>query len=228
MQILERNMKESARDYAVRCLRENIISLDLLPGSLVSENEVSSELGLSRTPVREALMELSRVGIVDIVPQKGSRVALINYDLVTEARFMRLVLEQAVIDQLCQQGLSEKESTLLKETLDLQEFHLEKSLDNRFFLLDQQFHFMLFQFAKRETTYQLCKNFNVHFDRVRNVSMSTCVHDSQIVADHKAIFQAVIDRDSATAQARVATHLTRCDVGEAYIQEKFAQYILTK
>ncbi|MBP0981483.1 MAG: GntR family transcriptional regulator, partial [Oscillospiraceae bacterium] len=61
MKILERLPRETGRDYALRVLKENIINLELAPGSLVSENELSAMLGLSRTPVREALIELSKV-----------------------------------------------------------------------------------------------------------------------------------------------------------------------
>ncbi len=93
--------KETAAEYALRVLKENIISLDLAPGSMVSENEIAAQLGISRTPVREALIELSRVGIVQIMPQKGSRINLIDYGMVEESRFLRLVLEREVVKLIC-------------------------------------------------------------------------------------------------------------------------------
>lgn len=70
MNISDRQPKESARDYAFRVIKENIISLELIPGSMVSENELSNALGLSRTPVREALIELSKSQVVEIYPPK--------------------------------------------------------------------------------------------------------------------------------------------------------------
>jgi DNA-binding GntR family transcriptional regulator len=72
MIITERLPKESARDYALRILKHNIIHLELAPGIVVSENELSSQLELSRTPVREALIELSKSGIVEILPQRAA------------------------------------------------------------------------------------------------------------------------------------------------------------
>ena len=97
MQLSERLARETGRDYALRIIKENIISLDLAPGSPISENELAAELGLSRTPVREALIELAKVKIVEITPQKKSLVAPIDYELVEESRFMRNVLECAVV-----------------------------------------------------------------------------------------------------------------------------------
>ncbi len=60
MKLTERDARETGRDYALRMIKDNIIRLELAPGSLISENELAAEMGLSRTPVREALIELSR------------------------------------------------------------------------------------------------------------------------------------------------------------------------
>lgn len=107
MRILARRLRETGRDYALRNLKDNIIHLELKPGSMVSENELAAQMGLSRTPVREALMELSKVRLVDVYPQRGSAVALIDYDLVEEARFMRSVMECAVVELVCRMATPE-------------------------------------------------------------------------------------------------------------------------
>ena len=86
MKLEERHYAETAREYARRMLKENIISMDLKPGAMVSENELAAQLGLSRTPVREALMDMSQYGVVDVMPQRGSRISLIDYNLVEEAK----------------------------------------------------------------------------------------------------------------------------------------------
>ena len=99
MRLSERLPRETGRDYAFRTVKDNIIHLELAPGSQISENELAAELGLSRTPVREALIELSRVKIIEIHPQRKSVVSLIDNELVEEARFMRDVLECAVVEQ---------------------------------------------------------------------------------------------------------------------------------
>ena len=66
MKLSNRLPRESGRDYALRTIKENIVSLELAPGSQISENALAAEMGLSRTPVREALIELSKVEIVEI------------------------------------------------------------------------------------------------------------------------------------------------------------------
>ena len=76
--------------------------MELKPGAMVSENELAAQLGLSRTPVREALMDMAQYGLVDILPQRGSRISLIDYALVEEARFAREVLEVAILSIVCE------------------------------------------------------------------------------------------------------------------------------
>ena len=102
MQIFEKIQYETAKDYVLRLLRTNIKTLELVPGSQISENELSSILGISRTPIREALAELSRFRLVEVVPQKKTTVALIDYSLVEEANFMRYTLETALMELVCQ------------------------------------------------------------------------------------------------------------------------------
>ena len=172
MFIVEKKERETSREYAIRTIRENIVRLELAPGSLVSEKELADQLGLSRTPVREALIDLSKVKIVEIFPQKGIQVALIDYALVEEARFIRLVLEKGIVETLCQQGLSPSQEAALVENLRLQEFYVQNPMSNRLFSLDDQFHQLLFQFANRELAYNLTKSVNVHFDRVRSMTVN--------------------------------------------------------
>ena len=102
MRSLERLPRESSRDYALRTIKENIIDLTLAPGSQISENELAVELGLSRTPVREALIELSKIHIIEIHPQRKTTVTLIDDKMVEESRFMRDLLECAVVELDCE------------------------------------------------------------------------------------------------------------------------------
>ena len=102
MILKKRYSRETGREYVLRVLKDNIVRLELEPGSRISENELAAEIGVSRTPVREALIELSKSKIVEIYPQKGSYVSLIDWDLVEEAQFMRLTLENPrPHDELC-------------------------------------------------------------------------------------------------------------------------------
>ncbi len=223
MRVLPREAKETNRDYVLRNLRENIIHLDLAPGSRISENDLSAQLGLSRTPVREALMELARVRLVEVYPQRGSAIALIDDELVEEARFLRSVMECAVVELACRMVTEENLRPLL-ENVALQEYYLERGNAEQLWQLDGNFHRLLFSIARKEQTHALMSPLTLHFDRVRNM-MLNAVKDSSIVKDHKAIAQAVAHGDEDAAKQLMNKHLSRYQVDKAHLLKHYpAEY----
>ena len=225
MHIEERRYAETARDYALRILKANIISMDLEPGAMVSENELSALMGLSRTPVREALMDLAKCRVVDVLPQRGSRIALIDYALVEEARFAREVLEVAILDLVCAQA-TPADIAQLRQNVRLQTLVQEPDMEKTQSMmeLDDAFHQMLFRIAQKENTYSMLCSMTIHFDRVRSLSLGV-VKDSKIIADHQAICEAVAARDAQRAKEIMTEHLGRVKVDEATIRRAYPQYI---
>ena len=218
MRLTERRPRETGRDYALRTIRDNIIHLELAPGGMVSENELAAEMGLSRTPVREALIELSKARIVEIYPQKGSAVSLIDVSLVEESRFMRKVLECAVVELACEK-IDGEGLRRLQENVRLQNFYLENYFSETLMELDNQFHKTLFEIAEKPQVYALMDNMSIHFDRVRNMALSS-VKNVKIVQDHEAITDAIAAGDAVKARALTEEHLGRykIDVGELRAQ----------
>lgn len=225
MQLLERLPQETDRSYALRTIKENIIDLDLAPGSQISESEICAQMGLSRTPVREALIELSRVKIVKIVPQKKSTVALIDYALVDEACFMRNVLECAVVELDCE--LAGPEGLLrLEENVKLQRFYLENHNFQMLMELDDQFHEILFSIARKTQIYEMTRNMLVHFDRVRRMALDS-IKDIKIVEDHGHILEAVRSRDAERAKQLMQKHLSRYKYDAKEILKGYPEYFET-
>ena len=225
MHIEERRYAETARDYALRVLKANIISMDLKPGTMVSENELSAQMGLSRTPVREALMDLAKCRVVDVLPQRGSRIALIDYALVEEARFAREVLEVAILDLVCAQA-TPADIAQLRQNVRLQTRMQEPDMERAQSMmeLDDAFHQMLFRIAQKENTYSMLCGMTIHFDRVRSLSLGV-VKDSKIIADHQAICEAIAARDAQKAKKIMTEHLGRVKVDEATVRRAYPQYI---
>ena len=219
MRVLPRKARENNRDYALRTLRENIIHLDLPPGGRISENELAAQLELSRTPVREALMELARVRLVEVYPQRGSAIALIDDELVEEARFLRSVMECAVVELVCRMA-TEEDLLLLMENVTRQEYYLARGQSEQLWRLDGSFHSLLFRIARKEQTHSLMSDITLHFDRVRNMTLNT-VENSAIVSDHRAIAQAVADRDEAEARRLMELHLSRYQVDKTHLLEHY-------
>ena len=224
MQIIEKFQYETAKDYVLRLLKTNIITLELAPGSQISENELSSVLGISRTPIREALAELSKVRLVEVIPQKKTMVTLIDYRLVEEAWYMRYTLETALMDPVCRQR-TEKDLTALEENIVLQKLYLENRSKEKLMEKDDAFHRCFFEMTQKMEIYQLMQNLMIHFDRVRNMSIGT-VQDLKIVEDHEAVLAAIRNRDAEEAKKLLAAHLARYRVDASAIQEKYPDYFL--
>lgn len=222
MRLTERFAKETGREYALRMLKENIIHLDLIPGTMLSENELAQEMGLSRTPVREALIELSKSKVVEIYPQKGSALALIDYSLVEEARFMRSVLECAVVELDCEVAAPEALEEL-EANIRLQEFYLENRSSEKLLELDDQFHRMLFRMAGKSQIYALMDSITIHFDRVRSMSLAT-VKELKTVSDHRAILDAVKEQNGIKARQLMEAHLSRYKIDEEALRREYPDY----
>lgn len=222
MNITERYARETARDYALRMLKRNIASMELEPGVMLSENELSSVLGLSRTPVREALIELSKIRIVEILPQRGSRISLIDYGFVEESRFMRMVFEKAIFELACDMA-SELDFATVEANVKLQQFYLENQLPEKLMELDDAFHREFFRLTNKMQCYQMLESMTLHFDRVRNLSLFV-IKEIKIVEDHQRLLSAVKSGDREQVSALIVKHLSRYKVDKDEIYSRYHQY----
>ncbi len=222
MKLPERLPRETGRDYALRVLKENIVNLEIAPGSQISENELSAALGISRAPIREALSELEKVKIVEIQPQKKTSVLLIDPALVEEARFMRSTLEDAVIGEVCMQR-TEQDLFRLEENLTLQDLAFRSNALDQVMIKDNEFHRCFFEISRKPEIYQLMQTLQIHFDRVRNLTLHTII-DRKILEEHEAIFRCIKERDVENARIRLRAHLERVQVDSSVVRKAYPQY----
>lgn len=222
MHILERSFRESGKEYALRVIRENIINLELSPGTTVSANELAAELGISRGPVREALNELSKIGIVEVYPQSGCRITLIDYAMVNQARFLRNTLENAVVKEVCR-CVGPEDIIRLEENVKLQEFYQQNNRYDKLLDLDNEFHEMLFKISNKMEVYKIMKNFDIHSDRLRTLTVAN-LDNKGIVEDHRNIMQAIDRHDEQEAERLMNMHLTRYTFEKEALLPKSEKY----
>ena len=196
--------------------------LELEPGSRISENELASEIGVSRTPIREALIELSKSKIVKIYPQKGSYVSLIDWELVEEALFMRLTLEKAVVRLACQ-GIEEEKIQELEKNVKLQKFYIDNNEAGELLELDNQFHKELFAITNKIHIYRLMSVMMLHFDRLRTLR-TKAVDQRYVIEDHLKILEAIRNKRPLEGEQVMERHLTRYIIDEKIVKEKYPQY----
>lgn len=219
----EKRAGETAREYAYRTLRNKIVSLELKPGAPFNDVELSRQMGISRTPVREAVIQLNEESrIIEIFPQRGMRIALIDVDLVEESRFLRQLLEKAAAELACHMA-SKEDLKWLNENVRLQEFYLEGGSLERLLELDNEMHRKLFSICKKELTYHMCQKLAIHYDRIRSLSVNT-VKDYKIIEDHRMLVEAITARDKAWAVKIMDKHLNRWMLNEQMFREQYPEY----
>lgn len=222
MRLLKRLPKESARDYAYRMIKDNIIRLELEPGCVFGENELADELGLPLTPVHDALVALARAKVVEVSPHRHSTVAPIDEALVEEARFVREVLECAVVS-LCCQLATEEDLLKLEENVKLQETYMQTGPLESIHELDNQFHKHLFTIARKLEAYEMVQNLAVHLNRIRAIVLNS-IRDLEIIDDHRQILEAVRNRDERLATECMHLHLNRVNLDMISVREKYPHY----
>jgi DNA-binding GntR family transcriptional regulator len=140
--------------------------MHLIPGQNISEKEMADVLNVSRTPVREAFIKLSQEELLDIYPQKGTYVSMIDLNHVEESRFMRASLERAVIKQVCQAFPAESLFEL-QLNLSTQELCMDENNHDKLFKLDEDFHGLIFTGCNKKRVWIAIQQMSTHFNRVR-------------------------------------------------------------
>lgn len=223
MDQLRRQGTLSTRDVVYTKLREQILSLELPPGTPLSENETSLLFQVSRTPVRESFMRLAQEGLVQVLPQRGTFVALIDTELVEEARFMREHLESAVIELACisfqADAMLQLESNLSRQQSSIQ------SLDEAaMFELDQQFHRILFEGCGKTHTWHALNQLTVHLNRSRRLRLADNPDWSHLYEQHCQMAEAIRSKDPSRASKLMKTHLNLNIADQALLKEKYPSY----
>ena len=166
MILFDKKDKESNKDYVYRVLKENIMSMELKPGELISEIDLSEKMGISRTPIREVLTRLKGEYLIEVKPQSGTFVSLIDLSLVEEARFMRLAIEEKVLKKACK-NFNEECLVELEKNLYAQQIIAEMEAGKKeFYKLDNNFHELFFKGVDMDRLWKSILSISTHYDRI--------------------------------------------------------------
>ncbi len=184
-------------------LRRRVLTLELPPGASLSENELAAQLGVSRTPVREGLILLAEEGLVQVFPQVGSFVSRVDPAKVADAQFLREAVELSSLDDLT----AELDAGVVAELrANLDEQHRPGLDIEEFFALDEAFHHGLLRLAGHGSAWATVVAAKGHLDRARRLGLQSS-EPPAFVAQHVAIFEAVLAHDTGAARRAMRAHL---------------------
>ncbi|SPJ26169.1 GntR family transcriptional regulator [Palleronia abyssalis] len=195
----------TSTDGVFAALYNAIITMDLPPGTKLSEVEVARQFDLSRQPVRDAFFRLSQLDFLSVRPQRATRVTPISEQAVIDATFVRLALEAECLRLVCDRA-TPADIAMLDDNLARQAEFAATDAISQFHALDEQFHEALCRIAGHEHVWGVIRTQKAHTDRVRWLSLSQA-RRTEVLADHRAIRDAVAAGDLAAADARLRNHL---------------------
>jgi GntR family transcriptional regulator, rspAB operon transcriptional repressor len=212
-----------AREQVYLTLREAIVSAELEPGRRLSENELADLLGVSRTPVREALARLRDERLVAIVPQLGTYVTLISQQGVADAAFVREALECSAI-RLATPAADDTALAALQANLVAQERAVAEEDAEAFDRLDDALHQALCDLSGHDVAWTLSRRANGHLDRVRRLSLPDPAYMGEMVDEHRQVIAAVADRDADRAEQLLRHHLRMVLSSLPHIEAEHPEY----
>ena len=223
LSIIDKISQESTREYVYRFLKLNIMQLRMAPGSALSEKDISKLLDVSRTPVREAFIQLSHEYLLDILPQKGTYVSLIDIENVEESKFLRETIETAVIAIACVEFPSEKFFDL-QSNIVLQELCLKEKNFLKFYELDEALHKIIFVGCKKARIWSMIQQMHTHYNRVRMLNISGGYDTLTVLNQHKQLVSAILEKDLALGMQTIGLHLNKVKFDIEDLRRDYAVY----
>jgi len=203
---LETSDKYSLRGQVFDRLREDILSERYHRNDELKELTIANELGVSRTPVREALRQLELEGLVNIIPNKGAYVVGITYKDISDIYEMRSMLE-GLCARWATAYITDKEIEMLEEIEDLAEFHAFKERHEKVLDLDNKFHNILYAATGSRMLNLTMTNFHHYLESTRKITLSANERVRQSIEEHRAIISAIKAGDTEAAERAAINHM---------------------
>ncbi|MGK9234287.1 GntR family transcriptional regulator [Inquilinus limosus] len=198
---------ESVARRLERELRRAIVALELPPGARLSEQEIAQRHGVSRQPVREALIALAKTRLVEVLPQRGTVVVKLSVRRMAEARFVREAVEVALVRRACE-GFDRSSRERIDDLLDAQEKAASRGNHGDFQRTDELFHIAIAEGAGCGLAWMAVEDIKAHMDRICALTLPGPEAMLPLIEQHRAIMAAIDARDPDAAEQAMRHHLT--------------------
>ena len=172
-EVIDKVAKIDSRNDIYSFLRNQILSLVIEPGEMLSENSLSSQMSVSRALVRDALARLTEEGYIVVYPQRGTVVTMIDPERIKQSVHTHIVLEQAVIEEVCRQGLTPEQKALLEESLEKQKEVKGDSDVLELLAADRHMRYLLSTFCGKEHIWDYFRTLDCDMMRVNYLQYIT-------------------------------------------------------
>jgi DNA-binding GntR family transcriptional regulator len=219
----------SLGDRVYESIRESIVSFRLEPGSMIYENDIAQALGVSRTPVREAIRLLVSEQLLDVLPQRGTRIARISERKVGEARFIREHLELGAFRLAARSWINQDRSDVcaaIEAVIGKQRTASQEGNAASFLKLDEAFHQIILEVTGNETLLQVIYHMRAHLNRLRFLALTRFRYMDRIIEEHLGLYEAIRSGDEALTVRRLEAHIGKLDQELPELRKGNPQYFI--
>jgi len=222
--LLDKNERRTTADEVFDQLYEEITSLELPPGTKLSETEVAERFAVSRLPVRDAFNRLSGMDLILVRPQKATEVRGFSLPYIENARFIRLGVELEVLRRACKVWDATR-AKKLQRNLDAQARCVKAADPDRMRKLDHEFHGLICQLAGYPMAFLTISQQKQKVDRLCMLDYDRKVNElSSVLQDHQEIAEALKTKSVDRLMTAARKHLSHLDETIAYLHATHAEY----
>ena len=200
-----------------------ILSLELSPGTALQEKLIAEEFGVSRTPVREAIIRLAEAGLVDIFPQSGTFVSRVPVNAIPEAVMIRKALEGATVEAAAETA-DGKAIARLDAIIARQRALAELGDTGAFHEADEAFHENVADIGGHPGVWRLLKQVKVQIDRARRLTLPVLGRMDRVIGEHVIIRDAIAAHRPVDARAAMMIHLGAVIPDIGLLVEQYPDY----
>lgn len=190
-----------------RILKEEILTLKVLPGEKISENDICERFGVSRTPVRSAFQRLDTEGLITVEPYKSTFASLLDFEQIEQMIYMRYAIESAVLKDFIE-VVDPMTIEKIRYRIRQQEVLIGGDFSaDQFYELDSKMHNIWFAFMHKEGLWNFIQRAQVDYTRFRMLDIVAVKSFKHIIQDHYDLFDAICQKDTKVAEGLIKKHL---------------------
>ena len=194
------------RDVVFNTLRQAILTGDLKPGERLMEIHLANRLGVSRTPIREAIRKLELEGLVTMIPRRGAEVAQITEKSMNDVLEVRRALDALCVELACER-IREDEVKNLKAACDCFERAVRGKDAKKIAQADVELHDIIVKATGNERLIQLVNNLSEQMYRYRYEYIKDSTQHGRLIEEHRVIYESIVRKDKETATQAAKVHI---------------------
>ncbi|MGM0123373.1 hypothetical protein IGI37_000739 [Enterococcus sp. AZ194] len=205
-------------------IKEMIMTNQLHPGQKISKNNLVKVTGIGDTPVREAILELQKDGLLLVVPQSGTYVSKIKLAEVDQARFVRENIEKLILTEVCD-VIDDTQLAALDTMLAEQQVSFNKRDTSKYFTLDEEFHKNFYIITEKPYIWNWLQVLNIALNRYRFLRLDfEDLGWDNILEEHQNIVQQIKNKDKDKLAEAISQHIHKVEEDSRIVVDAFPNY----